>query len=523
MQACDQGNGEHGYKCGTDEAVESKDVQWTTIHGRIAAMSPMPKYAPRSAGRVRLSLRRSGMLAALLLALVTLTGCVTVQLNATVHPDGTLSGTARVGVSKTLSSLAGGGDAIRQQLRNDESCDFGAKNGTVTDFDDGTYIGIECTFSGVTMAEFNSGEDGPKLAKNGDQFQLSGKLNLLDQLNSASGLLGGGSTGSGGSGSATAPPALPSGFPTDLSSLLPSGLPTDLGSFLPSGLPTDLNSLLPSDLASQLASGLPSGALPSTLPSGLLPSGVLPSGVLPSGGLPSLDPGALLKTAKIQFAFSFPGKVTSSKGKISGHTVTFTPDPSGNIDFSTVASAKPSSSGPGAALWLPIALVVLLALAVLAVLLRKRRSRRAEPALAGAYPAPGFGPPGADGYPQTAPYPPQPYQPQPYQPQPYQSQPYPDQAFSDQAYPDQPPYQSQLPHQPPPPHQPPQPYQSPQPTEPFPSQPPYQAPEPTGYQPPGPWGQPPPQGAGWDRPAEPPPSGNRIPPNPDEPSGGDSR
>src|SRR6185437_2165350 len=201
------------------------------------------------------------------------------QLKATVHSDNTVSGTVRIGFAKSLAVLAGGTSGLLDELKSgqDSPCDFGGKTGTMHDFDDGTYVGVDCTFSGITLAQFNSGGDGPQLARVGDSFRLTGQLNMLDSLgNSLGGSLGGSQN-----------PTSPNPLPTDLSSLLPSGFPTDLSSLLPSGFPTDLSSLLPSGFPTDL-SGLPSG-LSSLLPSGFPPdlSG-LPSG-LPTAlsGLPS--------------------------------------------------------------------------------------------------------------------------------------------------------------------------------------------------------------------------------------------
>src|SRR4051794_37953317 len=179
-------------------------------------MASTAQYAA-GGGRVRLSPGRTGLLGALLLAVLALTGCVTVQLNATVHPDGTLSGTARYGLTKSLAALAGGQEQLLQQLKSEGSCDFGNHQGTTKEFDDGTYIGIDCSFDHVTMAEFNSGEDGPKLSRVGNEFHLTGSLNLVKAISDGTGALGSSS------GPSSLPSTLPSGLPSDLSSLLPSG------------------------------------------------------------------------------------------------------------------------------------------------------------------------------------------------------------------------------------------------------------------------------------------------------------
>ncbi|MGI8666399.1 MAG: LppM family (lipo)protein [Jatrophihabitans sp.] len=369
-------------------------------------MSHSPRYAPGSS-----PLRRVGLIAALLLAALALTGCVTVQLKANVHSDGTVSGTTRIGIAKSLATLGGGSaaDALAE-LKSQNSCDFGGR-GVSKDFDDGTYIGIDCAFSGVTLAQFNAGADGPKLVREGDHFHLSGRINLLSTL--------GGLPATGGTGSIA-----PTSIPTDLSSLLPSGFPTDLSSLLPSG------------------AGLPSG----------------------------LDPSTLLKTAKISFEFSFPGKVSASAGKVHGHSVTFTPDATGTIDFETTAAAQ-GSAGVGSTAWIGLTVLALVLLSGLALLLRRRRATPAQPAFAGYT---GYG-----GAPGGAPYPPAEFGP----------------GYSvGQSYP---PGQYPPPQYPPPQYQPPPPYQQPQYQQPA-AEPSPSAPPPAE---PSPWAPPP---AGYPDPAAPP-------------------
>ncbi len=474
-------------------------------------MAQTAKYAPGGRpgpGKVRLSFGRSGLIGALLLAALLLTGCVTVQLDAAVHPDGTLSGTARYGVAKSLATFAGGQDQLLAQLRSAGSCDFGGNQSSTKNFDDGTYIGIDCSFDHVTMAEFNSGEAGPKLSKDGDQFHLTGNMNLLQALSDSG-------TGLFGSGSQTGGAPAPSGIPTDLSSLLPSGFPTDLSSLLPSGIPTDLlPSGFPTDLSSLLPSGFPTDLLPSGVPTDL--SSLLPTGA-PGSGIPGLDPSTLLKTAKISFAFTFPGKVHSSKGKVEGRKVTFKPDSSGNIDFQTTADATPSDTGGlGRTTWLLLALLILVLLAGAGLLLRRRRTA-GRAAIATGYPSTGYPPAGyppADysqpgysqpGYPQPPGYS-QPGYPQPpgdqYPTRQYPAGPYPPQQYPPQQYPAQP--QDPTQQYPVQPHYPNQQY---------PAQPPYappQQPPPPPAQP-DPWAAPPDEPSPWSRPAAEPTTEPRWP------------
>ncbi|MEO6502248.1 MAG: hypothetical protein ABIQ09_10110 [Jatrophihabitantaceae bacterium] len=348
-------------------------------------MARSPRYAPQHR---RLS--RLGAIGAALAAVLLLSGCFAIGVKARVHADDTVSGTARFGVSKSLAALTGG-TSMGLFGQAGEPCRFGNRSFASKQFDDGAYTGVECSFDRLSLADFNAGMQGPRLEHVGERFRLSGSFDLASALREQAGQP---------SGSASGTAAPPSALPTDLASLLPSDLASLLPSDLASLLPSDLASLLPSDLASLLPSDL-AGLLPSGVPTDL--SSLLPSGgptdlssLLPSG-LPQLDPSAILKTAKVSFEFSFPGRIISSKGQARGNTVTFTPDAAGRIEFETVAEAEPSDgAGIGPAGWVGLA-ALLAAVAVLAGWLLRRRSR---PVAAAGYPGPApYGPPAPYGTP----------------------------------------------------------------------------------------------------------------------------
>jgi hypothetical protein len=324
--------------------------------GHYRDMPRSPRYAPQHR-----SLSRFSVLGAALAAVLLLSGCFAIGVKARVHADDTVSGTARFGVSKSLSALGGTSTGLFGQAG--QPCRFGNRSFASTPFDDGAFTGVECSFDRVTLADFNAGMQGPRLQRTGDRFRLSGAFDLAAALREQAGRLSGSATG-------TAP--APSALPTDLATLLPS----DLASLLPS----DLASLLPSDLASLLPTGVPSD-LASLLPTGV-PSDL--ASLLPTG-VPQLDPSAILKSSKITFEFSFPGRILSSKGQARGNTVTFTPDPNGRIEFETIAEAEPGT-GLGATGWAGLA-ALLVALAVLVGWSVRRRRGTPAPAAAG-YPPP---------------------------------------------------------------------------------------------------------------------------------------
>ena len=333
-------------------------------------------YTPRYAGSRRRPLRfRLGLALALAASVLALTGCFAAQLQATVHADDTVSGTSRFGIRTSLAALGGMSTTqLQQSVAAGGGCGFAGAGVTTQPYDDGTFAGVECTFTGLTLAQFDAAGLGPQLAHEGGDFHLTGTFDLSTALRRGAGLGLGGTPPTSQPGGAPTP--VPSGVPTDLTSLLPSDLSSLLPSDLSSLLPSDLSSLLPSDLAGPLPSGLPSDL----------------SGLLPGGVLPSLDESQILETAKISFAFTFPGKVRSAHGTVSGHTVTFTPDKNGDIDFDTTAGARPTSAGggPGSGTWLALAVAILVIAAIAGWLVRRRR--QTTPAGGTPYPPARFGP-----------------------------------------------------------------------------------------------------------------------------------
>jgi hypothetical protein len=306
------------------------------------------------------------LIGALCAAVFLLTGCFAVDLSAQVSADDTVSGTAQFGVSKALAEATGGKDALLRQLRSQRPCAFGSDYGGSdyggSDYDDGRFVGVRCSFKGVSLARFNAAfgaapGGGPTLSRVGSQFVLSGRFDLKQVLSSA-----------------PLPGASPSGRSVPSPGLTPDPSDSDGPTALPTGLPGNLASLLPPDLAS---------LVPSPLPSDL--SSLLPSGSLPSDA-DGLSPTALLSGASVHYVFSFGGRIRYSAGRISGTTVSFSPDAAGRIDFQTVADATGAVPAHPSAVasweqrldsyrWQAMTLAAIAALAV-AVLLRRRVVRR---------------------------------------------------------------------------------------------------------------------------------------------------
>lgn len=109
-------------------------------------------------------------------AVLSLTGCIKLDMNLDVQADNTVDGTMVFAVSKQLSELPGfNADDLGGPLESPAA-------GKVTSkpYDDGTWVGTEMQFTDVPLAEFGNAEGGDDLTitRVGDQFKVSGSLDM---------------------------------------------------------------------------------------------------------------------------------------------------------------------------------------------------------------------------------------------------------------------------------------------------------------------------------------------------------
>jgi hypothetical protein len=123
-------------------------------------------------------------------------------------------------------------------------------------------------------------------------------------------------------------------------------------------------------------------------------------GDLSAWGADTPEAQAMLKDIDFQFAFTFPGPVTSASGAVDGNTVTFAPKWGEPLEVHAVASAIPAvapapGSPSGISPWLIVAVVLVLAVAVLLAWRSASRRRKTAARTAASdpgQPAEGFGP-----------------------------------------------------------------------------------------------------------------------------------
>ncbi|HWD80835.1 MAG TPA: hypothetical protein VG497_18210, partial [Kribbella sp.] len=106
--------------------------------------------------------------------LIGLTGCVKIDGDLKVGSNETVSGSMKIGVDKQLLQASGQSlDKIRQEIES--SIKTSATEGvTCKAYDDGKYIGSDCTFSNVPFDKMGgASEDGVGFRKEGDKVKVS--------------------------------------------------------------------------------------------------------------------------------------------------------------------------------------------------------------------------------------------------------------------------------------------------------------------------------------------------------------
>jgi hypothetical protein len=122
--------------------------------------------------------RRVGVLLSFLLVPFVLSGCFKFTMDLEVSDQDTISGDVVVALSKELQALAqdsGGGETTDA---------FSGLSGVeVTEFDDGTFVGQQYSFSGLPIEELSLDDDASALTikREGDNLVVSGTLSFEDE------------------------------------------------------------------------------------------------------------------------------------------------------------------------------------------------------------------------------------------------------------------------------------------------------------------------------------------------------
>jgi hypothetical protein len=127
--------------------------------------------------------------AALTLAAAGLTGCMKMDMQFDLQSDDTVDGTMIVAVSTELAELTGQSpeDLADQMTSEMVPLDEGEGEWSTEPYDDGEFVGSEITFEGAPLASMAEGatDESLSIVRDGDEFVVSGEMDLTDTTGSA--------------------------------------------------------------------------------------------------------------------------------------------------------------------------------------------------------------------------------------------------------------------------------------------------------------------------------------------------
>lgn len=129
-------------------------------------------------------MKRIGSMAGKVLAftalVILLSSCIKLNMDLTVSPDNTVSGSAIVAIDKQLLALTG--QPVDQIFGGDTIAPAGTQGVTTKDYEDDTFIGQEITFEGAPIAALGESEDADalKIVREGDVFTVTGALDMTN-------------------------------------------------------------------------------------------------------------------------------------------------------------------------------------------------------------------------------------------------------------------------------------------------------------------------------------------------------
>jgi LppM domain len=127
--------------------------------------------------------RPAALLALLVLAVLSLSGCFKLDMSLEISPDNTVDGSIILAVNRAQADLFGGEDALREALSGEGSglINDAPESGSVTtrDYEDDDWIGNEYLFSAVSLDEFSGADTGDlSITREGETFVVEGTLDL---------------------------------------------------------------------------------------------------------------------------------------------------------------------------------------------------------------------------------------------------------------------------------------------------------------------------------------------------------
>lgn len=114
------------------------------------------------------------------LAVLSLAGCMKMDMAIELLPEDQVTGTITMAVSREFAELAGESpESLADQMAADLAETEGA---TSVPYDDGTYIGSTTTFDAVSVEEWTAenGSESLAIARDGDEYVVTGEFDMTD-------------------------------------------------------------------------------------------------------------------------------------------------------------------------------------------------------------------------------------------------------------------------------------------------------------------------------------------------------
>lgn len=114
-------------------------------------------------------------------ALLSLSGCLKMEMAFTLHEDETVDGSIVMAVQKGIGESFGMTDQdVLDQMESEGSFED-IEGGTVEPYDDGDYVGTQVTFEAQPLSELEQQDAGFTITREGDEFVVGGEFDTGEE------------------------------------------------------------------------------------------------------------------------------------------------------------------------------------------------------------------------------------------------------------------------------------------------------------------------------------------------------
>ncbi|SEJ66782.1 LppM family (lipo)protein [Demequina mangrovi] len=115
-------------------------------------------------------------LALAVVATLTLSGCLKMEMSFTLHEDDTVDGSIVMAIQKGVGEAMGMSDEDLLAELDAEGSFEDIEGGSVEPYDDGEFAGTTVTFTGQPLSEISEEDEGITIVREGDEFVVGGEF-----------------------------------------------------------------------------------------------------------------------------------------------------------------------------------------------------------------------------------------------------------------------------------------------------------------------------------------------------------